>query len=64
MSILSFVHTITRLTFDLSLISIVGEQAPVANFSAKFQSVLGFSDSQIKSLQASSESCGYASSSA
>ena len=39
--------------------SIVGEQAPVANFSAKFQSTLGFSDDQVKSLQEKSEACGY-----
>ncbi|KII93733.1 hypothetical protein PLICRDRAFT_35954 [Plicaturopsis crispa FD-325 SS-3] len=39
--------------------SITGEQAPVANFSAINQKTLGFSDSQVKSLQSSAESCGY-----
>lgn len=38
---------------------IVGEEAPTANFSTQFQSVLGFSDSQIASFQKSSKSCGY-----
>lgn len=38
---------------------IVGDQAPVARFSALNQATLGFSDSFVASLQSSSQSCGY-----
>jgi carboxypeptidase D len=38
---------------------IVGEQAPVANFSAKWQSTLGLSNSQVSSLKTKAQSCGY-----
>ncbi|THH16806.1 hypothetical protein EW146_g3885 [Bondarzewia mesenterica] len=38
---------------------ITSEEAPTANFSTHFQSVLGFSNSQITSLQRSSRTCGY-----
>ena len=56
-----FEHAVTchLLLILLSINSIVGEEAPTANFSTQFQSVLGFSDSQIASFQKSSKSCGY-----
>ncbi|KZT30601.1 alpha/beta-hydrolase [Neolentinus lepideus HHB14362 ss-1] len=38
---------------------ITSEQVPVANFSAARQSTLGFSSSQVQSLQRKAESCGY-----
>jgi carboxypeptidase D len=39
--------------------SIVGEQAPAANFSKTWQSTLGLSNSQVSSLQSKAQTCGY-----